>query len=73
MFIYRMLKPTISPFPEARHALKMRSQPSMVMAKGFSQKTCFPASKAATACSSWTKSGEQTATASISSRSSSRR
>ena len=66
-----MLKPIMNCLPDSFQARSMRSQPSVVMAIGFSQKMCLPAWKAAQTYSSWVKSGLAMATASMSSRESS--
>ena len=49
-----------------RGVSRMRSQSGILIAIGFSRKTCFPASKHAVACSTCKKSGLQTKTMSIS-------
>jgi len=45
------------PHAVARAAAIMRSQPEGSRAIGFSQRTCLPASAAATACSAWSRTG----------------
>ena len=52
--------------PAATSASTMRSQASRVVASGFSQKTCLPASMQASTYSSWVGPHEATTTASTS-------
>ena len=71
----RKLKPTIArtPAPAARSAAAaMARASSTVLASGFSQRTCLPASRAAIEISAWLDPGVQTSTRSTSSRSTSR-
>ena len=48
------------------HALRMATQSPALMANGFWQKTCFPASNAARTCSLWKQFHEAIMTQSMS-------
>ena len=69
----RMLWPMYSFNFRSNAVRRIRSQPRTVIAIGFSRYTALPAFSAATACSSWRKSGEVTKTAPMSFRARSRR
>jgi len=69
------LKPVIARTPPAAAraaAAVMARASSTVLASGFSQRTCLPASRAAIEISAWLEPGVQTSTRSTSSRSISR-
>ncbi|OPZ83511.1 MAG: hypothetical protein BWY76_02234 [bacterium ADurb.Bin429] len=52
-------------FPLRCQASYIARQSGSVVASGFSQKTCFPASKAATVCAAWAQFHEPIITQSI--------